>query len=305
MRQARGRSKERLCTQSSLRLEDQAGASWRIYHGDVFAQSAFIHGLLPKYVEGWMHGSNRFRTYDHFDADLQRPGFPKYTFIEPYWDLLHPKTYRRGNSEHPTGDIADGEALIKATYESIRKSELYWNCSALLILYDEHGGYYDSIAPPCAVPTGDDTRYAVASPCFDFTRLGFRVPALMISPWVEKCVTDSTQYDHAAIPKLIGDLFGIPPLTKRVEAQNSLLGVFSRDTPRDDAPMCLPDVYRDHSGAVSRADPTNFLKTFVPLVRAIDAELGDPPLADPCLDSASDVTAYFRYVAARLTASKC
>jgi len=93
-------------------------------------------------------------------------------------------------------------------YNKIRNSPL-WNESVLIITWDEHGGFYDHVPPPEAVPPGDDMIYRAANPShFKFDRYGVRVPAVIVSPWIEKGVIDGRTYDHASIPKTVEDRLG-------------------------------------------------------------------------------------------------
>jgi phospholipase C len=142
---------------------------------------------------------------------------------------------------HPPSDVRDGEAFIKRVYETIRNSRV-WMQSALVIVFDEHGGFYDHVSDAerqSAVPPGDgagDYTYG-----FRFNRLGVRVPALIISPWVRQNVIDHTTYDHTSILATVERLFGLRPLTNRDAAANDFLELFSQITPRDDAPLTLPE----------------------------------------------------------------
>jgi phospholipase C len=69
-----------------------------------------------------------------------------------------------------------------------------WEKTALIITYDEHGGFYDHVPPPTGVPNPDGLN-ATDDP-FDFTRLGVRVPAIVVSPWVKKglCIFSSSAH---------------------------------------------------------------------------------------------------------------
>ena len=79
----------------------------------------------------------------HFAADLQRPYTCQYTFIEPnYGDITG--SYRGGSSHHPMDDVYGGEGLTKAVYEAIRNSPVR-DTNLLIITYDEHGGFYNSV----------------------------------------------------------------------------------------------------------------------------------------------------------------
>jgi phospholipase C len=75
-------------------------------------------------------------------------------------------------------------------------------------VYDEHGGLFDHVAPPaCLNPDG----LTSADPAFDFTRLGVRVPAVMVSPYIKAGTVigsaDNTFYDHASIIATARKLF--------------------------------------------------------------------------------------------------
>ena len=83
-----------------------------------------------------------------FPADINDPSYPEgYTFIEPnYGDVYH-ESFKGGSSQHPMDGVYGGENLIRKTYEAIRSSP-FWKSSLLVITYDEHGGFYDSIQVP-------------------------------------------------------------------------------------------------------------------------------------------------------------
>jgi phospholipase C len=129
-----------------------------------------------------------------------------------------------------------GEGLIKATYEAIRNSPA-WNNSILIIIWDEHGGFYDHATPPAAVAPGDTSpstghnKYG-----FTFEQYGPRVPAVVISPWIPKNAVDHRLYDHSSIPATLEELFGLASMTARDSAANTVLPLLSLAAPRTDAP---------------------------------------------------------------------
>jgi hypothetical protein len=89
------------------------------------------------------------------------------------------------------------------------------------------------------VPSPDGKKSKL--PPFDFTRLGVRVPAILVSPFVEKGRVDSTVYEHSSLPATIKTLFDLPEgLTARDKAANTFEKDLSRSIPRDDAPLTLP-----------------------------------------------------------------
>jgi phospholipase C len=181
--------------------------------------------------------------YATFASDINSTAGPytqQFTFIEPdYGDFLGP--YTGGTSQHPLDSITGGERLIKEVYETIRKSPL-WDSSILIVTWDEHGGFYDHVTPPAAPPPGDTIMTADASHFgFDFATYGVRVPAVVISPFVEKNLIDHRLYDHTSVLATTRELFGGNPFTARDANAKSLLPLLSRSEPRQDAPKTLPD----------------------------------------------------------------
>jgi arylsulfatase A-like enzyme len=131
-----------------------------------------------------------------------------------------------------------GEYLIAEVYDALRNSR-YWEKSLLVVLYDEHGGFFDRVTPPGSVPNPDGKKSK--HPPFDFTRLGVRVPAILVSPFVEKGRVDSTIYEHSSLPATIKTLFNLPEgLTARDKAANTFEKNLSRSIPRTDTPVALP-----------------------------------------------------------------
>ena len=99
----------------------------------------------------------------------------------------------------------------------------------MVIMYDEHGGFFDHVAPGVAA---DDVPA--------FRRYGVRVPALVVSPWVEPGVPSHITFDHTSVLKTILVRFcqraGIlPDMGARVQAANDLGPLLSRETPRVEA----------------------------------------------------------------------
>jgi len=174
-----------------------------------------------------------FESLEDFASDLQKPYPYPYTFIEPHYGDITGGTYRGGSSQHPMDDVHGGEALLKAVFKAIHASP-YWSSSVLIVLYDEHGGFYDCLPPPEATPPGDKPPFGYNRHGFDFSTLGVRVPALVISPLLRVGSVDSTVYDHSSVPKLLEDLWGLKPLTDRDSKANSPLSLLSLSRPRED-----------------------------------------------------------------------
>jgi len=143
--------------------------------------------------------------------------------------LIEPKFAGRDqNDDHPPHNIMKGEKLIADVYNAIRSQEL-WKSSLIVILFDEHGGFYDHVSPPAAVPPAEKQEHDQ----YTFDRLGVRVPALLVSPWVDKRV-EKTVFDHTSLLKYLIDKWGLGPLGARTQAANSIGVAIQRSTPRDD-----------------------------------------------------------------------
>ena len=215
------------------RLDDE-GISWTIYKGDPFPQALAICGMAVRLAEG------RFRHFEDFAKHVSHPNYStSYAFLEPDYHSM--ADFVCGNSQHPKDDVTRGEALLKHVYEAIRNSP-HWESSVLIITYDEHGGFYDHVPPPQTVAPGDkptdpeNSRFA-----FDFTQLGVRVPAIIVSPLIPRGTIDHTVYDHTSALATLEEIFGVLPLTERDKHAHPLNHLFSLATPRTDAPLTLPE----------------------------------------------------------------
>jgi phospholipase C len=200
-----------------------AGVSWRIYHHHSALDIDYPQVLSLKGMVDKRHDPNFFRPFKTFASDMARGDVVGYTFIEPGYGL---PGYSRGNSHHPSGNITLGEMLIRDTYNAIFEHKVGAN-SALLITWDEHGGFFDHVTPPAAVPPGDAplNHHRAKDPAnFAFDRFGVRVPAVLISPWLPAGLGSSifgsqVFFDHSSIIRALRTTFSLgPALTNRDNA---------------------------------------------------------------------------------------
>jgi phospholipase C len=202
------------------------GLSWNIYYGDMPQSIVLQHHWRTL---------NRFKRFEKFYADIEKGELAAYTFIEPRYFNFHEW---KANDQHPPHDMRLGEYLIAEVYDILRSSP-YWEKSLLVVTYDEHGGFFDRVSPPALVPSPDGKKSR--HPPFDFTRLGVRVPTILVSPFVEKGAVDSTIYEHSSLPATLKTLFNLPEgLTARDKAANTFEKNLSCCTPRSDTPLTLP-----------------------------------------------------------------
>jgi phospholipase C len=210
---------------------------FQIYRGEGFPTDIFPNVAQLKGIT-----SVQAKPFSDFQADVTDPAYPyAYTFIEPSYGNVLGGTYEGGSSMHPMDDATRGELLIKETYEAIRNSPI-WPKSLLIVIWDEHGGFYDHVAPPAAVAPGDaPVSGTINQYQFDFTQYGVRVPAVIVSPLIPKGTIDHRLYDHSSVPRTLQDLFSIKPMTERDKNANSLLPLLlTLSTPRTDARTTLP-----------------------------------------------------------------
>ena len=183
------------------------------------------------------------QDFSNFEPDLHKDYPYPVTIIEPNYGNFASGTYKGGSSQHPMDGMARGEALIKQTYEAIRNSPI-WEQSLLIITYDEHGGFYDHVAPPKATPPSPNAKGNKYG--FKFDQYGVRVPAVVVSPWIPKNTVTHTVYDHTSMLKTVQDLLKLHPLTNRDAAANSLLPLLAdKIRPGSDCPRTLHAVIPD------------------------------------------------------------
>lgn len=217
------------------RLEE-AGVSWkfyvqnynprityRTYQRPVYAkQSAQVVWVpllsYPRFIDDPALSSKIVDLNEYF-RDLQNDTLPSVAFIVP-----------SGSSEHPPSNLRSGERFVRTLIIELMRSPA-WYSSAFLWSYDDWGGWYDHVRPPTVDSFG----------------FGFRVPALLVSPYARRGHVESTELDYTSGLKFIEDNWGLEPLGKRDREANSIASAF--DFGQDArAPVLLPTT-RD--GAVS------------------------------------------------------
>jgi phospholipase C len=203
------------------------GQDWRVYFHDI-PQSATLARL-------WGDIPTHFRHFEEdFAGDCANGALPAYTFIEPryFTDTI---MGQMPNDQHPPHNVSHGDALIARVYNAVRGGP-GWKNTLLIVTYDEHGGCYDHVVPPPAVPPDNLEPDGVV-----FNQYGVRVPALIISPWVKPGSVvrpaGATPFDHTTVSATLRKLFGFLPLTKRDAAAPNLLDVLNGDGTNDGPPF--------------------------------------------------------------------
>jgi phospholipase C len=140
---------------------EQGGQGAKLYYFDQPSSTMEIVNLLKD--------QSLFGTYNQFVADCRSGNLPQYSFIEPNYND-HPGPgggQLLASDQHPDHHILAGEKFIAGVYNQIRTIPDLWKSTALLIVYDEHGGLYDHVVPPDCIPDG-----FTASPANAATRFG-------------------------------------------------------------------------------------------------------------------------------------
>lgn len=220
----------------------RAGHTVKLYYYDQPSSTMEIVNLLKNQPQ-------IFGTFDQFLSDCRSGNLPDYSFIEPcYTD--HPGDDGGeilASDQHPDHDVREGERFIATVYNAIRVVPALWQSTALLIVYDEHGGIHDHVVPPGCIPDGYVAKAAdtgTGMP-FAFDRLGIRVPAILVSPWIPRgTVVPGTEdqangriFEHACIPGTVTNFFlkGDAKRTDREKnAQNFLDLLTDKMRPDDD-----------------------------------------------------------------------
>jgi phospholipase C len=174
----------------------------KLYYYDTASSTMEITNLLQ-------HQPELFGTYPQFLDDCAKGNLPDYAFVEPnYSDHETDGGEETANDQHPDHNVQHGEIFIASIYQAIKNSPL-WPNTALLIVYDEHGGIYDHVVPPACpkdqfTASANDTGTGMP---FAFDRLGVRVPAILVSPWIRKGTIVDRVFDHASIPATVTKFF--------------------------------------------------------------------------------------------------
>jgi phospholipase C len=190
-----------------------AGVSHRYYYNDLSFLS--LWGL--KYF-GISH------TYSTFLSDAASGNLPAVSYVDP--PLFLEAVDGLAKDDHPHGDIRNGEVTMNGVYRAVTTSPA-WPRTVLVITFDEWGGFYDHV-PPTSAPD--------ANPAVTGLR-GFRVPALVISPYAQRSAIGHATYDHTSILKLIEWRYGLPALTPRDAAARNLAELLDFGTPNLHAPQ--------------------------------------------------------------------
>ncbi len=206
---------------------DKHGITWKDYYSD-----APTLGVYLPYLEEGNPVRNGVTKIDQFYVDAAAGNLPQYCLVEPNYDE---------SSEEDPQDIQFGDQFIGKVVNAVMSSP-NWPKTMLIWTYDEHGGYYDHVPPPAAIPPDDiPPNLQPGDPPGTFDQYGFRVPAGVVSPYAKKDFVSHTVYDHTSILKTVEEKWNLPALTRRDANASSLFDMVDlRSKPAFLTPPKLP-----------------------------------------------------------------
>jgi phospholipase C len=217
-----------------FRSLDAAHVSWRLY------VSSFSEALLFSDVQ---NDPSNVVPFSQYYTDAANGTLPQVSFVEsqPFGKV------NVESDEHPPANVQVGEKLVHDVMQALVTSP-DWSTSAMFLTYDEHGGFYDHVAPPAAVkPDNIAPMLQPGDTPGAFDRYGIRVPAIVISPYAKQHYVSHTVYDHTSILHFIETRFGLPTLTNRDAHADPMLGMFDFTTVSHAHPI-LPSAPVDPNG---------------------------------------------------------
>lgn len=203
----------------------EKGVSWAWYSGGwdnavaghpdpLFQFNHQPFAYFANYADGTAARAQHLKDEQAFLTALQTNNLPSVSFIKPIGS----------DNEHPGyASLVQGQQHVADLVSAVQKSP-YWEDTAIIVAYDENGGFWDHVAPPVVDRFGPGTR----------------VPAIVISPYAKKGYVDHTKYDTTSILKTIEVRWNLAPLSTRDAAATPLTNAFDFGQPDNGVPAGMP-----------------------------------------------------------------
>jgi len=198
-------------------LLDKYGISWENYVAQYpLGATPYLYPLNDGTPE-----ASRHKPLSDFFTDAAAGKLASFTFLDPNYDTQ--------SQENPQ-NIVVGEALLARVVQAVGASPL-WRSTMLIITYDEHGGYYDHVPPPAAIPPDKIKPILLpGEPVYDgFARYGFRVPSVIVSPYAKRDHVTHVLHDHTSVLAMLERKWNLPALTHRDANANDLTDFLDMD----------------------------------------------------------------------------
>ena len=201
---------------------DASNVSWKYYVQSFDPSSQYFNfagqvwnGFDPikavRYGKDWKNITTPNTTVF---SDIKKGSLPQVSWVIPALE----------DSDHPACGCNTGPSWVTSVVNAVGKSQ-YWQNTAIVVMWDDWGGFYDPVPPPQ----------------LDYTSLGMRVPMIVISPYAKAHYVSKTQYESGSILKFIEQTFGTGSLGATDDRANSIGDVFDfTQKPRPFQPFAAP-----------------------------------------------------------------
>jgi phospholipase C len=254
------------------------GISWAWYQSGYAAKDSTYssHHNPFQYFQNYEDGkyNNNLKDYNNLATDIANGKLPAVSFVKAGYD----------SDEHPSNSDPSGESFTVKTINAIMKSP-YWKDTAIIVTYDESGGYWDHVAPPQVTPGPDGLQGD-----------GTRMPALVVSPYAKQNYVSHVQYDTTSILKFIETNYGVSALNNRDANANNLLDAFDFNHPD-----FTPYIFNDGTSAI----PSKYgqsVKVMINNAQMATGTVGEAPFINkgnhtmvPVADFARNINAAVHY----------
>jgi phospholipase C len=218
-----------------------AGVSWRDYYTDLATTELYPELYLKNL------GTNVVPIAEFF-TDAAAGTLPGLSLVEPDYST---------QSEEDPQNIVVGEAFAASVINAVMTGP-GWSRTLLIWTYDEHGGYFDHVPPPPAIPPDDIPPEVPAgeSAYNGFAQYGFRVPMAVVSPWARPGYVSHRVNDHTSICALVEAKWNLPAMTYRDANAGNLLDLIDLRFPAFLRPPQLAQPLLDTDPASLACDVT-------------------------------------------------
>ena len=195
------------------------GCIWERFeaHGITWADYAVDLADILLFQDFYKSHAKKVKRFEDFLLAAQTGTLPQVSIISPGHHVY---------SEEDPSDIQLGEAYSASIINALMQGPA-WEKTALFFMYDEHGGYYDHVPPPAAIaPDNIPPNTEPGDEPGGFDWYGFRVPALVISPFAKKDYVSHVVHDHTSVLKFLETKFNLGALTYRDANADDLLDCF-------------------------------------------------------------------------------
>jgi len=195
---------------------DHAKISWKNYYSTLSTTELYFK-LFEK------NAGKKVVNIRHFFTDAAAGKLPSFSLVDPDFEVM---------SEENPQNVAAGEQFAAKVINAVMSGP-GWAHTLLIWTYDEHGGYYDHVRPPRALaPDNIAPRVPKGQSKYEgFTRLGFRVPFAIVSPWARPNYVSHKVFDHSSVCALVEAKWNLPAMTFRDANANVMLDMLDLSTP--------------------------------------------------------------------------